>query len=332
MANRTPAFSVAFEVADGPEVRLPLTAMVSRLYARLLSLVSLGLIIGSSPGFAQELTPRAYWPAPKDTKLLILGYSHQSGDVVTDPSLPITGVDSSIDGGVVAYQQTFDLFGRTSNLQLQLPYVDGTTKGLVRNEAGRRDVSGFGDVSATLSLNLVGAPTMTREDFQEWRRDPQPVLAASMKLVAPTGDYEADKLINIGTNRWAIRPRLGYIRPLGEKWLMEVALGAWFFEDNDDFLGGTREQEPIGAFDMSLIRRIGPGFWVSLDLNYYLGGRTTIDGVEGADFQRNSRAGLTLVYPLKRRHAIKLAWSNGVVTESGGDFQTIALNYVYVIR
>jgi len=97
VANRTPAFSVAFEVADGPEVRLPLTAMVSRLYARLLSLVSLGLIIGSSPGFAQELTPRAYWPAPKDTKLLILGYSHQSGDVVTDPSIHHTVVCQALE-------------------------------------------------------------------------------------------------------------------------------------------------------------------------------------------------------------------------------------------
>jgi hypothetical protein len=113
---------------------------------------------------------------------------------------------------------------------------------------------------------------------------------------------------------------------------MEFALGAWLFEDNDDFLGTTREQEPIAAADLSIVRRIGPGFWVSLDLNYYLGGRTTIDGTEGADFQRNSRAGLTLVYPLKRRHAIKFAWSSGVVTESGGDFQTILVNYVYVIR
>ena len=172
---------------------------------------------------------------------------------------------------------------------------------------------------------------MTREEFQEWRADPSPVLAASIKLLAPTGEYEADKLINISTNRWAIRPRLGHIRPLGDKWLMEFALSAWFFEDNDEFLGTTRQQNPIGAFDFSLVRRLGPGFWVSLDLNYYVGGRSTLDGDKNADFQRNSRAGLTLVYPLKRRHAIKLAWSNGVVTESGGDFQTIFVNYVYVI-
>lgn len=71
--------------------------MVRRLYVRLLALVALGLV-GSPPCLAQELTPRAYWPAPKASKLLILGYSHQSGDVVTDPSPPLSGADSGIVG------------------------------------------------------------------------------------------------------------------------------------------------------------------------------------------------------------------------------------------
>ena len=281
---------------------------------------------------AQELTPRAYWPAPKGTKVLVLGYQYQSGDVVTDPSLPVTGVDSTIHAGAVAYQQTFSVLGRTSNLQLQLPFVDGTTTGDVENEARRRNVSGVGDFMITWSFNFVGAPTMDAAEFQKLRRNPRPILAGSIRLVAPTGEYEADKLINIGTNRWVIRGRLGYMLPLNEKWLAELSAAVWFFQDNDDFLGTTRKQDPIGAFDLSIVRRFRPGFWASLDLNYYLGGRTTVDGAPSADFQRNSRFGLTLVYPLKRRHAVKFAVSTGVVTESGGDFQTIALNYIYVIR
>jgi len=173
---------------------------------------------------------------------------------------------------------------------------------------------------------------MTRADFQELRKSPRPIVGASITILAPTGEYEADKLINIGTNRWAVRAKLGYILPLSPKWLMELAIGAWFFEDNDEFLGETREQEPIGAVDVSLIRRFSPGFWASLDLNYYLGGRTIISGSESADFQRNSRAGVTLVYPLKRRHVIKASFSNGVATESGGDYWTIGLTYLYVIN
>jgi hypothetical protein len=281
--------------------------------------------------FAQDLTPRAYWPAPKGTKLLLLGYANQSGDIVTDPTLPITGVDSTIHSGVIAYQQTVDLFGRTSNFQLELPYVDGKTSGFAFGESARRDVQGIGDISAVSSINLLGAPSMNGEGFQELRQNPRPILGASIKIVAPTGEYDADKLINVGSNRWAVRARLGYTQPLSAKWLMEVAVGAWFFEDNDEFLGETRKQEPITALDFSLIRRFRPGLWGSLDLNHYRGGRTTVSGFPGADLQRNSRAGITLVYPIKSRHAIKVSVSSGVATESGGDYRIASVSYLRLI-
>ena len=281
---------------------------------------------------AQDLTPRTYWPAPKGTRLLIVGYAHQAGDVVTDPSIPLTGVDSRIDSAVLAYQQTIDLFGRTGNVQLELPYVDGTTTGMVSDEPGRRDVRGLGDFAATLTINLLGAPTMSVAEIQELRRQPRPILGASIKILAPTGEYEADKLINIGTNRWAARIQLGYIRPLTRKWLLEMSAGAWFFEDNDEFLDTKREQDPIGALNLHLVRRFRPGFWASLDLNYYLGGHTTVGGDRNADLQRNSRMGLSIAYPFKGRHGIKAGISGGVVTESGGDFRTITLNYIYRIR
>ena len=281
---------------------------------------------------AQDLTPRTYWPAPKGTRLLVFGYAYQTGDVVTDPSIPLTGVDSRIDSGVIAYQQTLDLFGRTGNFQLEVPYVDGTTTGMVSDEPGRRDVTGFGDMAATLTINLMGAPSMSTVEFQELRHSPRPILGTSIKIVAPTGEYEKDKLINIGTNRWAVRFRLGYIRPLTARWLLEMSLGAWFFEDNDEFLGVTRKQDPIAALNFHLVRRFKPGLWGSLDLNYYLGGHSTVDDVRRADLQRNSRIGISFAYPFQRKHAVKLGISRGVVTESGGDFRTVTLNYVYRIR
>jgi hypothetical protein len=281
---------------------------------------------------AQDLTPRTYWPAPEGTRVLIVGYSHQTGDVVTDPTIPITGVDSTIDSAVLAYQHTIDLLGRTGNLQLELPYVDSTTTGRVGNASGRRDISGFGDIAATLTINLLGAPTMSPADFQQLRQEPRPILGASLKILAPTGEYESDRLVNIGTNRWAVRLQLGYIRPLAPKWLLELYAGAWFFEDNDEFLGRTREQDPLGAINIHLVRRFRPGFWASLDLNYYFGGHSSIDGSRSDDLQRNARAGLSLVYPFLPKHALKLGLSGGIVTESGGDFRTITLNYVYVTR
>ena len=70
---------------------------------------------------AQELTPRAYWPVPNGTKVAVFGYSYASGDVLMDPSLPIYGVDSKINTVVLAYLQTFSLWGRTTNIVVDLP-------------------------------------------------------------------------------------------------------------------------------------------------------------------------------------------------------------------
>lgn len=294
--------------------------------------VCAALLFVSQTVTAQELTPRAYWPAPHGTKILVTGYAYSKGDIVTDPSLPLAGVDSQISASVIGYRQTIDLAGRTANVQVDLPYVDGHTTGVYQGEPVERDVSGIGDVAVTLDVNLMGAPSMTAAEFQVFRQNPEPILAASIKVVAPTGEYDPDKLINVGTNRWATKLKLGYLYPMPGKWVMEMAAGVWFYEDNDEFRGTTREQKPIGAFDLSVVKRFRPGFWGSIDANYYVGGRTIVDGEKRADLQRNSRFGLSLGYPIKGRHAIKMSISSGLVTELGGDYDTLILNYLYRIQ
>ncbi|MGW8369687.1 MAG: transporter [Gammaproteobacteria bacterium] len=299
---------------------------------RVATSLSIASLLAAPPLCAQQLTPRIFWPAPRGTEIIVAGYAHSAGDVVVDPSLPLTGVDSRIHTGVVAYQQTIALAGRTANVQFELPYVDGSVSGMVGGVAIGRDVSGIGDFAATLSVNLMGAPSMTAAEFQALRASPRPVLGGSIKLVAPTGRYDPDRLVNIGTNRWAARVQVGYIRPLSDRWLTELTLGTWFFEDNTEFLGETREQEPIAAFNVHLVRRLAPGFWTSLDFNYYAGGRTTISGSESADFQRNSRVGFTVAYPVNNRHLLKASYSLGAVTQSGGDYDKLDISYVYRIN
>ncbi len=297
---------------------------------RLLTLCCLVSGPWASAGNTQELSPRSYWPAPKGTRIAVFGYNRSTGDVVTDPSLPVVGVDSRINLGLFAYAQTLSLFGRSSNLLIEIPYSSGTTEGDLEGDATRRDFSGLGDIAVTLSVNLIGAPTLTREDFQELRQNPHPILGASVKLVAPTGDYDPQKLINIGTNRWAIKGELGYMIPIEPRWLLEFALGGWLIADNDNLLGATREQAPLVTGEFHLIRRFRPGFWASLDLNYYTGGRSTIAGVDVSDLQRNSRIGGTVVVPIRGRHAVKFGYSTGVVTESGGDFEMVVVSLTTV--
>lgn len=278
---------------------------------------------------AQELTPRAYWPLPNGTSVFILTYQKSTGDIVTDPSLPIRGVDSDIDYLQLAYQRTFSLFGRTANIQLSQPFADGATEGFVEGTAVRREITGLTDTRARLSVNLKGAPSMDAAGFHALRADPQTIVGASLLIQAPTGEYEPDKVINIGTNRWSVKPAIGVIWPMRPTWLLEFEIGAWFFGDNDEFLGETREQDPILSAEAHLVKRIRPGFWVSLDANFYTGGRTNIGEGSQANLQRNSRLGATFLLPIKGKHAIRGSFSTGVTTESGGDYDMLTLSYLY---
>jgi hypothetical protein len=281
---------------------------------------------------AQELSPRAYWPAPNGTKVAVFGYQYSWGDVVTDPSLPIYGVDSRISTGLAACRQTFKMVGRTANFLVELPYTWGTSVGELHGEPARRGFSGIGDIAVTLSVNLVGAPSMTPAEFQELRANPHPTLGASVKVLAPTGVYDDDRIINVGANRWAMKVELGYMVPIRARWLFEIEMGAWVFSDNDAFVVGTREQASILATEFHLVGRFRPGFWVSLALNFYSGGRSTFDGRRLGDLQRNARIGGTVVVPFRGRHAVKVGYSTGIVTGSGGDYNMLLLSYQVLFR
>jgi hypothetical protein len=69
-----------------------------------------------------------------------------------------------------------------------------------------------------------------------------------------------------------------------------------------------------------------------LDANFFTGGRSTIDGIQLGDLQRNSRFGATIAVPFEGRHAIKAGYSTGVVTESGGDYKVFQVSYQMLFR
>ena len=281
---------------------------------------------------AQELTPRLFWPTPKGTRVLVSGYSYTSGDVFLDLSLPVEDSESQINTGILAYAQTLDLWGRTSNFLINMPYAWGTAKGLFLGDPIKQDFSGFGDLSMTLNVNLRGAPTMTVEDFLAFRANPRPIIGASLKVVMPTGHYNPDKVVNVGANRWAARLKLGTVIILKPKWLMEISASTWLFGDDDDFFFGKKEQDPVFALETNLIKRIRPGLWASLDVTYYRGGNQTIDGNLLENKLHNLKLGGTLVVPIHKRHAIKFGYANGVVTRYGNNFNQFLVTYRVALK
>lgn len=274
------------------------------------------------PARAQELEPRAYSPSPTGLNFILLSYARTQGGVVFDPSLPFRDVEATLNAPAALYGRTFGLFGRSANTGIGIPYAWGEVQGNVGEEFRRVTRSGLADLRARFAVNLIGGPALTRQEFAT--RRPRTTLGASVVIVAPTGQYDPRKLINIGANRWAFKPELGLSRPFG-RLMAELYAGAWIFTDNADFYGGQRrEQQALGALQGHLSYTFKPRLWISADATFYTGGKTTVGGVSNADLQRNTRAGLTLSLPIRARQSLKLAWGSGVTTRIGGDFDTVS--------
>jgi hypothetical protein len=278
---------------------------------------------------AQELEPRAYWIAPVGTNSVYFIFAHSRGDFVTDPSLPVEDVVTRLNSSFIGYYRALEFFGRSANFTVTAPYYWGTIEGLLEGEPQSISRSGMADVQFRFSANLLGGQAMNIPQFQEFRKDPGTILGASIRIQPPTGQYDSDRLINLGTNRWSFKPQIGLIQPIQRRFAIELSLAAWFFTGNEDFLGSTRKQDPLLASAFNFVWRIRPAFWASLDTTYYYGGRTTVDDELRSDLQRNSRIGATVAVPFGGRHILKFSASTGFFVSFGGNYDSFAASYQF---
>lgn len=296
---------------------------------RLTGAIVVGALLALSlPSVGQELEPAAYKVVPVGVNIFQAGYILAVGDVNFTPSLPVEDAKATINSMTLMYGRTLSLFGRSANFGIVAPYSVGHLEGIYIGEFTEVDRSGIRDPMLRLAVNLCGGPAMKLKEFASYK--PKTNVGASIRILAPLGQYDSTKLINLGSNRWSFKPEIGVTRAVG-KWSLEFYAGAWFFTDNTDFFGGkTREQDPIGSFQFHTLYNFKPGMWLALDLNYYSGGTTKVDGLKNLDLQQNSRAGLTFKLPLNRRSSLRFAYSRGARTTIGAAFDAIAVGYSYV--
>jgi hypothetical protein len=289
----------------------------------------LTLLVLGNPLISQELDPGAYSTSPVGVNILALTNNLSSGDLAFDPTIPIEEAKATINTTALAYVRALNFLSRSSNLAVVVPYTLGDLEGRYLGEFQMVRRSGLRDPVLRFAVNLYGAPAMKLKEFAGRRQKTS--FGVSLTLAAPLGQYDPRKLINIGANRWSFKPEVGLSQALGRKWSLEFYAGAWLFTDNKNFSGGrTRKQDPIGSAQLHLLYTFRPRLWAAFNTNFYVGGRTTIDGTRNIDLQRNSRIGGTLSIPLNRRQSVKVSFNRGAYTTIGADFNTLAVAYQFL--
>lgn len=295
------------------------------IYWRLV-LVALAASIGLSAR-AQDLEPRAYSNAPDGLNFLIVGYAHAEGGLVTDPAIPLENPHLEVPGAVVAYARTFGLWNRSAKVAVALPYAWLSGSADVNGVPQERVVDGFGDPKIGFTINLYGAPALSLKEFASYRQ--KLIIGASVAASAPYGQYDDDRLINIGSNRWSLKAEVGASWAV-RRWILELDAGATGYQDNDDFYGGQkREQDTVYATQGHVIYGFKSGIWGAIDATYYTGGQTRVNGADSGEELGNTRIGLTLVFPINRHNSVKLYTSSGISVRSGTDFDVGGMAWQY---
>ena len=291
-----------------------------------MAVVTAAVLAAASGAQAQDLEPRAYANTPVGLDFLIAGYAYTTGGIATDPALPIEDADLTLHTGLLAYARALDFWGRSGKVDVAVPYSGLSGTVLFMGEEVEREITGFHDPRLRLSVNLYGAPALSFEEFAAYKQDL--IIGLSLAVTAPLGQYDDDKAVNLGTNRWSFKPELGISKALGPV-ILELTAAATVFTTNDDFLGRTREQAPLYSLQANLVYEIGWGIWGAVTATYVMGGRTTLNGERNDDRQDNFRVGGTLALPVNRHNSVKLYGATGVSTRTGGDFDVIGIAWQY---
>jgi Putative MetA-pathway of phenol degradation len=285
---------------------------------------------------AQDLTPRAYVITPLHGNAITLAWSFYSGSINFNGALPVADATGNYSVPILSYYHSFGFFGRSANVVASLPYGVGNFDGTVAGAGVNLYRSGLVDSVYRVSVNLKGGPAMEVPQYLKWKQ--KILLGASLKVIAPTGQYDPTKLINWGTNRWSFKPEFGYSQRWQNKWILDGYLGAWFFTENSDFwsrnsyYAGTRSQtqNPMGSFEGHLSYNFKPRLWASLDGNYWFGGKTSINGIQNPlSEQSNSRLGGTVAIPITKHQSLKVSYSNGTYIRYGGNYQNVSAAWQY---
>ena len=276
---------------------------------------------------AQDIEPRAYSNTPIGVNFLIAGYAYTSGGVAFGPSLPITNPDLKTSSAVFAYARSLDLWGMSGKFDATVPYTFLSGTADYRGQTVPRNVDGFANSSFRLSINFYGAPALTLKEFADWEQDL--IIGASLRVNPPWSQYDDSKLVNIGTNTWSFKPQIGVSKALGP-WTLEATAAATFYTENHDFFGGkTLSQSPLYSLQGHVIYGFRSGIWASVDATYFVGDRTTVNGVLNSDLQQNWRVGGTLAFPVDRLNSIKFYASKGVSARTGDSYDLIGVAWQY---
>jgi hypothetical protein len=184
-------------------------------------------------------------------------------------------------------------------------------------------------------VGAYGAPALRSDSYYDY--DPELAINVLARLTLPTGDYEDDRIVNLGANRWDVQLGVPIVYYAGDSFVdpelttIELTPSIFVFGQNDDpFVGSELDQDPLFQLEGHLTHNLSRVLWVSFDATYVDGGERDLDGVSLEDGQRAIALGGTLGVEFNRFLAIKASYGDVIDhNDDGPDGHALRFDLTY---
>jgi len=273
------------------------------------------MTLGNYAAHAAEAGARAYGNLPVELNVMQLLY--YQADTNGGP------LRATSQAGIMRYYHPFDFLGRLAVIGGFLPYGKATLS--VPPLGLDQQLIGLADPTLILGMDFYGAPALSKKAFRDYKQNT--ILGGSVQVTAPLGRYDSARSLNLGGNRWVIKPELALSQALGS-WVFDLFANYHYYTSNSAYLGSLkREQDGRWGIDTHVSYTIKRGMWLSLDYLRSWGGETRINGLPRGDKVRDARIGVTANMAFSAAYSFQLTYRKDIVTRSINESRSLTLKF-----
>jgi hypothetical protein len=278
------------------------------------------------PTCAQFTDAHNYDNTPVGINQIELSYTYAHSNSSIDTSLVVEGAKLNLSQGMVSYTRYFGFAKHLMWVSAGVPIA-----GLGGEVAGtniRGSVAGAGDSSYQVGALLKGGPALSISQFDNYK--PATILGVSLSITAPTGLYDATKILNLGADRWSFKPEVALSHPFGsqQKWQVEAYVNDYFYTDNTSYHGNEiLRQNQLPGFEGHISYSLNDKVWVSADTRYSFRGATSVGGVDQDNPQRNFILGSEMNVTINARNSLLFQFAKMLVHRNGPALVGFAVKY-----
>lgn len=276
------------------------------------ALLTSALISTEALALAETVHPRDYIPAPVGTTLSVTYLDQRSGDnAYASGSQVASNMDLEATAVVQRFIHFTEIFGVVADPQLIIPYVN------LDVGAAQQSDTGVGDIFFGSTFWTVNNP-----ENKEW-------FGISPFVYMPTGNYDSDQSVNVGTNRWSALLEFGYVKGLTDNLYLDLVGEVEWFGDNDDPFGGkTLEKDEVYRLSTMFSYNLNPASYVWARHAMQFGGEEKLDGVEQGTELDNHTLSLGYTRWIGKEFQVQVEYTKDLEIDNGIEVEGFTLRGV----